>query len=124
MTRAEGGQIGGLVCGFKRKKRQEFLVGFLRMIEIQEFPDLRLSSTLAKKLIYQFTGSKSIGNDILFDEFSIKGNREKHKNLGQLVMTLAERYSEIYTEQWPNVERAIEDEARDYRKSLVDSYQD
>ncbi|MGV8617675.1 hypothetical protein ACV36Q_31570, partial [Pseudomonas aeruginosa] len=70
MKRAElAGKIGGMVGGFKRRERQKFLVDFLKIIEMEEYPNLRLTSSLAKKLIAAFAGYKSISNGVLIKEF-------------------------------------------------------
>ena len=57
MKNAEiAGKIGGIVGGFKRRERQRFLINFLKIIEMEEYPNLRLTSSLAKKLIIGLSG--------------------------------------------------------------------
>ena len=39
MNKAEyAGKIGGLVGGFKRRERQKFLIGFMKILEMGNIP--------------------------------------------------------------------------------------
>ncbi|AOA04271.1 hypothetical protein [Pseudomonas sp. TMW 2.1634] len=120
MNKAEqAGKIGGLVGGFKRRERQKFLVIFIKLVEMEEFPDLKLTSCLAKKLIAAFSGSKSISNDVLIKEFGKPGNKVKQQNLDDIVLILTERYSETYKSLWNDAKRKIEDDANEYKRQKI-----
>ncbi|MFN3355084.1 MAG: hypothetical protein ACK418_03575 [Pseudomonas sp.] len=120
MNKAEqAGKIGGLVGGFKRRERQKFLVIFIKLVEMEEFPDLKLTSCLAKKLIAAFSGCKSISNDVLIKEFGKPGNKVKQQNLDDIVLVLTERYSETYKSLWNDAKRKIEDDANEYKRQKI-----
>ncbi|EPQ5375390.1 MULTISPECIES: hypothetical protein [Pseudomonas] len=120
MNKAEqAGKIGGLVGGFKRRERQKFLVAFIKLVEMEEFPDLKLTSCLAKKLIAAFSGCKSISNDVLIKEFGRPGNKVKQQNLDDIVLILTERYSETYKSLWSDAKKKIEDDANEYKKQKI-----
>ena len=120
MNKAEqAGKIGGLVGGFKRRERQKFLVIFIKLVEMEEFPDLKLTSCLAKKLIAAFSGSKSISNDVLIKEFGKPGNKVKQQNLDDIVLILTERYSETYKSLWNDAKKKIEDDANEYKRQKI-----
>ena len=120
MNKAEqAGKIGGLVGGFKRRERQKFLVIFIKLVEMEEFPDLKLTSCLAKKLIAAFSGCKSISNDVLIKEFGKPGNKIKQQNLDAIVLVLTERYSETYKSLWNDAKRKIEDDANEYKRQKI-----
>ena len=120
MNKAEqAGKIGGLVGGFKRRERQKFLVIFIKLVEMEEFPDLKLTSCLAKKLIAAFSGCKSISNDVLIKEFGKPGNKIKQQNLDDIVLILTERYSETYKSLWNDAKRKIEDDANEYKRQKI-----
>ena len=120
MNKAEqAGKIGGLVGGFKRRERQKFLVIFIKLVEMEEFPDLKLTSCLEKKLIAAFSGCKSISNDVLIKEFGKPGNKVKQQNLDDIVLILTERYSETYKSLWNDAKRKIEDDANEYKRQKI-----
>ena len=120
MNKAEqAGKIGGLVGGFKRRERQKFLVIFIKLVEMEEFPDLKLTSCLAKKLIAAFSGCKSISNDVLIKEFGKPGNKVKQQNLDDIVLILTERYSETYKSLWNDAKKKIEDDANEYKRQKI-----
>lgn len=120
MNKAEqAGKIGGLVGGFKRRERQKFLVIFIKLVEMEEFPDLKLTSCLAKKLIAAFSGCKSISNDVLIKEFGKPGNKIKQQNLDAIVLVLTERYSETYKSLWNDAKKKIEDDANEYKRQKI-----
>ncbi|HHN0551872.1 MULTISPECIES: hypothetical protein [Pseudomonas] len=120
MNKAEqAGKIGGLVGGFKRRERQRFLVIFIKLVEMEEFPDLKLTSCLAKKLIAAFSGCKSISNDVLIKEFGKPGNKVKQQNLDDIVLALTERYSETYKSLWNDAKKKIEDDANEYKRQKI-----
>lgn len=121
MNKAEyAGKIGGLVGGFKRRERQRFLVTFVKLIEMEEYPDLRLTSCLAKKLIAEFSGCKSISNDVLIKEFGRTGNKVKQQNLDGIVLTLVERYREVYKDHWRAAKIKIDADADEYKKRITE----
>jgi len=121
MNKAEyAGKIGGLVGGFKRRERQAFLVSFLKILEMLEFPDLKLTSSLAKKLIAELSGCKSISNDILVKEFGIPGNKTKQQNLNEIVLILGERYRETYKDHWDIAKKKIHADAKEYKKCKIE----
>ena len=121
MNKAEyAGKIGGLVGGFKRRERQRFLVTFVKLIEMEEYPDLRLTSCLAKKLIAEFSGCKSISNDVLIKEFGRTGNKVKQQNLDGIVLTLVERYREVYKDHWRAAKIKIDADANEYKKRITE----
>lgn len=121
MNKAEyAGKIGGLVGGFKRRERQRFLVTFVKLIEMEEYPDLRLTSCLAKKLIAEFSGCKSVSNDVLIKEFGRRGNKVKQQNLDGIVLTLVERYREIYKDHWRAAKIKIDTDADEYKKCIIE----
>lgn len=120
MNKAEyAGKIGGLVGGFKRRERQKFLVIFIKLVEMEEFPDLRLTSSLAKKLIAGFSGCKSISNDVLVREFGRPDNKVKQQNLNNITLTLIERYRATYKEHWEAAKTKIDTDADEYKKCIM-----
>lgn len=121
MNKAEyAGKIGGLVGGFKRRERQKFLVIFIKLVEMEEFPDLRLTSSLAKKLIAGFSGCKSISNDVLVREFGRPDNKVKQQNLNNITLTLIERYRATYKEHWEAAKTKIDTDANEYIKCIME----
>ena len=121
MNKAEyAGKIGGIVGGFKRRERQRFLVTFVKLIEMEEYPALRLTSCLAKKLIAAFSGCKSISNDVLVREFGRPENKVKQQNLDGIVLTLLERYREIYENHWRAAKIKIDTDADEYKKRKIE----
>ena len=121
MKKAEiAGKIGGMVGGFKRRERQRFLVNFLKIIEIEEYPNLRLTSSLAKKLIAAFSGYKSISNDVLVKEFGRGNNKVKQQNLDEIVTLIAARHRDTYKELWSSAKTKIDIEADEYKKRIVE----
>lgn len=121
MNKAEyAGKIGGLVGGFKRRERQKFLVIFIKLVEMEEFPDLRLTSSLAKKLIAGFSGCKSISNDVLVREFGRPDNKVKQQNLNNITLTLIERYRATYKEHWEAAKTKIDTDADEYKKCIIE----
>ncbi|GLX88337.1 hypothetical protein Pfra02_09060 [Pseudomonas fragi] len=120
MNRMEyAGKIGGLVGGFKRRERQKFLIMFVKIIEMEEFPDIRMTSNLAKKLIAAFSGCKSISNDVLIKEFARSGNSVKQQNLDMIVYSLVARWQDIYEEQWKEAKIKIDIEANKYKHHIT-----
>ena len=121
MNKAEyAGKIGGIVGGFKRRERQRFFVTFVKLIEMEEYPALRLTSCLAKKLIAAFSGCKSISNDVLVREFGRPENKVKQQNLDGIVLTLLERYREIYENHWRAAKIKIDTDADEYKKRKIE----
>ena len=121
MNKAEyAGKIGGLVGGFKRRERQKFLAIFIKLVEMEEFPDLRLTSSLAKKLIAGFSGCKSISNDVLVREFGRPDNKVKQQNLNNITLTLIERYRATYKEHWEAAKTKIDTDADEYKKCIME----
>ena len=121
MNKAEqAGKIGGLVGGFKRRERQKFLVIFIKLVEMEEFPDLKLTSCLAKKLIAAFSGCKSISNDTLVKEFGRPGNKVKQQNLNEIVLIIGERYRDTYKALWSDTKRKIDEDAAEYKKRITE----
>ena len=121
MNRMEyAGKIGGLVGGFKRRERQKFLIMFVKLIEMDELHDIRMTSNLAKKLIAAFSGCKSISNDALVKEFARSGNSVKQQNLDLIVKSLVERWEDFYNEQWKEAKVKIEAEAGEYKKFMIE----
>lgn len=121
MNKAEyAGKIGGLVGGFKSRERQKFLVIFIKLVEMEEFPDLRLTSSLAKKLIAGFSGCKSISNDVLVREFGRPDNKVKQQNLNNITVTLIERYRATYKEHWEAAKTKIDTDADEYKKCIME----
>ena len=121
MNKAEyAGKIGGLVGGFKRRERQAFLVSFLKILEMEEYPDLKLTSCLAKKLIAEFSGCKSISNDVLVKEFGTPENKTKKKNLNETVLILTERHRETYKHLWGAAKIKIDADADEYKKRKIE----
>ena len=121
MNKAEyAGKIGGLVGGFKRRERQKFLIGFMKMVEMEEYPDLRLTSSLAKKLIAEFSGCKSISNDTLVKEFGKPGNKVKQQNLNEIALIIGERYRNSYNALWNDTKRKIDEDAAEYKKRKIE----
>lgn len=116
------GWIGGQVSGFKRKEKALFLIGFVKMIEMLEFPNFKLTSSLAKKLIAGFTGDRSIANKFLINEFAEKGNKSRQENLDAIVALMIERHKEIYDEQWSAARQEIEAEARELKQRLMQQF--
>ena len=121
MKRAElAGKIGGMVGGFKRRERQKFLVDFLKIIEMEEYPNLRLTSSLAKKLIAAFAGYKSISNSVLVKEFGRANNKVKQQNLDEIVTLIAARHRDTYKELWSSAKTKIDIEADEYKQSIIE----
>ena len=120
MKRAEiAGKIGGMVGGFKRRERQNFLIMFVKIIEMDEL-EIRMTSTLAKKLIAAFSGCKSISNDVLIKEFARNGNSVKQQNLDMIVHSLVKRWQDLYEEQWKEAKIKIDIEADEYKQSIIE----
>ncbi|ORL49749.1 hypothetical protein [Pseudomonas putida] len=120
MKRAEiAGKIGGMVGGFKRRERQNFLIMFVKIIEMDEL-EIRMTSTLAKKLIAAFSGCKSISNDVLIKEFARSGNSVKQQNLDMIVHSLVKRWQDYYNEQWKEAKIKIDIEANEYKKRIIE----
>ena len=120
MNKAEyAGKIGGLVGGFKRRERQNFLIMFVKIIEMDEL-EIRMTSTLAKKLIAAFSGCKSISNDVLIKEFARSGNSVKQQNLDMIVHSLVKRWQDYYNEQWKEAKIKIDIEANEYKKRIIE----
>ena len=113
------GKIGGMVGGFKRRERQNFLIMFVKIIEMDEL-DIRMTSNLAKKLIAAFSGCKSISNDVLIKEFARSGNSVKQQNLDMIVHSLVKRWQDYYNEQWKEAKIKIEIEADEYKKLIIE----
>ena len=113
------GKIGGMVGGFKRRERQNFLIMFVKIIEMDEL-EIRMTSTLAKKLIAAFSGCKSISNDILIKEFARSGNSVKQQNLDMIVHSLVKRWQDYYNEQWREAKIKIDIEADEYKKRIIE----
>lgn len=121
MKRVEiSGKIGGMVGGFKRRERQRFLVNFLKIIEIEEHPNLRLTSSLAKKLIAAFSGYKSVSNGVLVKEFGRSNNKVKQQNLDEIVSLMVARHRDTYKDLWGDAKRKIEDDANEYKKRIIE----
>lgn len=113
------GKIGGMVGGFKRRERQNFLIMFVKIIEMDEL-EIRMTSTLAKKLIAAFSGCKSISNDVLIKEFARGGNSVKQQNLDMVVHSLVKRWQDYYNEQWREAKIKIDIEADEYKKRIIE----
>lgn len=113
------GKIGGMVGGFKRRERQNFLIMFVKIIEMDEL-DIRMTSNLAKKLIAAFSGCKSISNDVLIKEFARSGNSVKQQNLDMIVHSLVARWQDLYEEQWKEAKIKIDIEADEYKKRIIE----
>ena len=113
------GKIGGMVGGFKRRERQNFLIMFVKIIEMDEL-EIRMTSTLAKKLIAAFSGCKSISNDVLIKEFARNGNSVKQQKLDMIVHSLAKRWQDYYNEQWKEAKIKIDIEADEYKKRIIE----
>ncbi|MGO2285307.1 MULTISPECIES: hypothetical protein [Gammaproteobacteria] len=113
------GKIGGMVGGFKRRERQNFLIMFVKIIEMDEL-EIRMTSTLAKKLIAAFSGCKSISNDVLIKEFARSGNSVKQQNLDMIVHSLVNRWQGLYEEQWKEAKIKIDIEADEYKKRIIE----
>ena len=112
------GKIGGMVSGFKRRERQIFLIMFVKIIEMDEL-EIRMTSTLAKKLIAAFSGCKSISNDVLIKEFARGGNKFKQQNLDTIVNSLVERWKDNYNEQWKEAKIKIDIAADEYKQHIT-----
>ena len=113
------GKIGGMVGGFKRRERQNFLIMFVKIIEMDEL-EIRMTSTLAKKLIAAFSGCKTISNDVLIKEFARSGNSVKQQNLDMVVHSLVKRWQDYYNEQWREAKIKIDIEADEYKQSIIE----
>ena len=113
------GKIGGMVGGFKRRERQNFLIMFVKIIEMDEL-EIRMTSTLAKKLIAAFSGCKSISNDVLIKEFARSGNSVKQQNLDMIVHSLVKRWQDYYNEQWREAKTKIDIQADEYKKRIIE----
>ena len=114
------GKIGGMIGGFKRRERQKFLIMFVKLIEMDELHEVRMTSNLAKKLIVAFSGYKSISNDALIKEFARSGNSVKQQNLDMIVHSLVRRWEDFYKEQWREAKIKIDIEADEYKQSIVE----
>ena len=112
------GKIGGMVSGFKRRERQIFLIMFVKIIEMDEL-EIRMTSTLAKKLIAAFSGCKSISNDVLIKEFARGGNKVKQQNLDTIVNSLVERWKDNYNEQWKEAKIKTDIAADEYKQHIT-----
>ena len=113
------GKIGGMVGGFKRRERQKFLIMFVKIIEMDEL-EIRMTSTLARKLIAAFSGCKSISNDVLIKEFARNGNSVKQQKLDMIVHSLVKRWQDYYNEQWKEAKIKIDIEADEYKKRIIE----
>ena len=113
------GKIGGMVGGFKRRERQNFLIMFVKIIEMDEL-EIRMTSTLAKKLIAAFSGCKSISNDVLIKEFARSWNSVKQQNLDMIVHSLVKQWQDYYNEQWKEAKIKIDIEADEYKKRIIE----
>ena len=113
------GKIGGMVGGFKRRERQNFLIMFVKIIEMDEL-EIRMTSTLAKKLIAAFSGCKSITNDVLIKEFARSWNSVKQQNLDMIVHSLVKQWQDYYNEQWKEAKIKIDIEADEYKKRIIE----
>ncbi|KRP91550.1 hypothetical protein PUN49_16205 [Pseudomonas extremaustralis] len=113
------GKIGGMVGGFKRRERQNFLIMFVKTIEMDEL-EIRMTSTLARKLIAAFSGCKSISNDVLIKEFARSGNSVKQQNLDMIVHSLVKRWQDYYNEQWREAKTKIDIQADEYKKRIIE----
>ena len=113
------GKIGGMVGGFKRRERQNFLIMFVKTIEMDEL-DIRMTSTLARKLIAAISGCKSRSNDVLIKEFARSGNSVKQQNLDMIVHSLVARWQDLYEEQWKEAKIKIDIEADEYKQSVIE----
>ena len=113
------GKIGGMVGGFKRRERQNFLIMFVKTIEMDEL-EIRMTSTLARKLIAAFSGCKSISNDVLIKEFARSGNSVKQQNLDIIVHSLVKRWQDYYNEQWREAKTKIDIQADEYKKRIIE----
>ncbi|MBI6654112.1 hypothetical protein, partial [Pseudomonas veronii] len=91
----------------------------VKIIEMDEL-EIRMTSTLAKKLIAAFSGCKSISNDILIKEFARSGNSVKQQNLDMIVHSLVERWQDYYNEQWREAKTKIDIEADEYKKRIIE----
>ncbi|TBV12724.1 hypothetical protein [Stutzerimonas kirkiae] len=114
------GKIGGMVGGFKRRERQKFLIMFVKIIEMDELNEVRMTSNLAKKLIVALSGYQSISNDALIKEFARSGNSVKQQNLDMIVHSLVRRWEDFYKEQWREAKVKIDIEADEYKQSIVE----
>ncbi|WP_458730033.1 hypothetical protein [Pseudomonas brenneri] len=114
------GRIGGMVGGFKRRERQKFLIMFVKIIEMDELNEVRMTSNLAKKLIVALSGYQSISNDALIKEFARSGNSVKQQNLDMIVHSLVRRWEDFYKEQWREAKVKIDIEADEYKQSIVE----
>ena len=114
------GKIGGMVGGFKRRERQKFLIMFVKIVEMDELNEIRMTSNLAKKLIAAFSGCKSISNDALIKEFARSGNSIKQQNLDMIVHSLVIRWEDFYKEQWREAKIKIDIEADEYKQSIIE----
>ncbi|MFL1501740.1 MULTISPECIES: hypothetical protein [unclassified Pseudomonas] len=113
------GKIGGMVGGFKRRERQKFLIMFVKIVEMDELNEVRMTSNLAKKLIVALSGYQSISNDALIKEFARSGNSVKQQNLDMIVHSLVARWDDFYKEQWREAKIKIDIEADEYKKSII-----
>ncbi|MBT9303893.1 hypothetical protein [Pseudomonas sp. TAE6080] len=114
------GKIGGMIGGFKRRERQKFLIMFVKIIEMDELNEVRMTSNLAKKLIVALSGYQSISNDALIKEFARSGNSVKQQNLDMIVHSLVRRWEDFYKEQWREAKVKIDIEADEYKQSIVE----
>lgn len=114
------GKIGGMIGGFKRRERQKFLIMFVKIIEMDELNEVRMTSNLAKKLIAALSGYQSISNDALIKEFARSGNSVKQQNLDMIVHSLVRRWEDFYKEQWREAKVKIDIEADEYKQSIVE----
>jgi len=112
------GWIGGQISGYKRKQKALFLINFIKMIEMLEYPAFKLTSSLAKKLIAGFNEGKSISNNYLIGSFAEAGNKAKQANLDDLVLSLVERHQEMYIEQWTMAKTQIDKDVIELKAKL------
>ena len=92
----------------------------MKILEMEEYPDLRLTSSLAKKLIAEFSGCKSISNDTLVKEFGRPGNKVKQQNLNEIVLIIGERYRDTYKELWSDTKKKIDSDAEEYKTRKIE----
>ncbi|MCS8481935.1 hypothetical protein N0575_27530 [Pseudomonas aeruginosa] len=118
-NKAEAGKIGGMISGFRRKARQEFFISFLKLIEIEEYPDLNLTYNLAKKILIEFTCGKSISNDMLVCKFSKTGNKIKQKNLDEIASYISQKYRDKFNEMWADAQVQIDIDAKKLKDELL-----
>ena len=92
----------------------------MKILEMEEYPDLRLTSSLAKKLIAEFSGCRSISNDTLVKEFGRPGNKVKQQNLNEIALIIGVRYRDTYKALWSDTKRKIDEDAAEYKKRITE----